>query len=554
MKKHLYLLPLVLTFTSVLTACQNQTIIKSPNEDLGLEGNASNDTVIDNSVEELKSLLVAASNVTKYSYEVTAKILDDSSHFIDYYTPYAWYEENDDPSRSFGYAMTKEGNYMFKYYLSKDKQTIYPSIYEYDTYDISNLQKITDLYSPFTLTHISMLKDVMSDFSANKVSANKYVLTSSSVGSIFQYLSTFGSSIINSLTGITVEIINKATTEFRTVIELGDLGSITGTFKPLEITPIDTVDTQAQAGTLIGVESYDDTTRFFEKVNKNNYKLEGIKLIQSTGQSINYPYTIYCTNDYFYLTYNPGYEKYQSYGFMLVPKNQLVSVTTFDTNGQIVSSTPYSVDYQGCYEFRMVNGKVYFTKFIGPIESNGMNYMEVDSLPEKGTANTLYICKDSKGIKQVYEWVQLEDGSYGFTLFSTWHNSVGDIFINGIAASFYLSSSPISSLGVNFFEKDLNNENRYYSKDSLMISSLANGLFGWGFQATTTWVDYITNSHLTLKKDGNNIIGADIGLDVTASVDGGNTYSTQTAYYTMSDFGNANVEEIDNFMNRGFFN
>ena len=264
MKKNLYLLPLVLTFTSVLTACQNQTIIKSPNEDLGLEGNASNDTVIDNSVEELKSLLVAASNVTKYSYEVTAKILDDSSHFIDYYTPYAWYEENDDPSRSFGYAMTKEGNYMFKYYLSKDKQTIYPSIYEYDTYDISNLQKITDLYSPFTLTHISMLKDVMSDFSANKVSANKYVLTSSSVGSIFQYLSTFGSSIINSLTGITVEIINKATTEFRTVIELGDLGSITGTFKPLEITPIDTVDTQAQAGTLIGVESYDDTTRFFE--------------------------------------------------------------------------------------------------------------------------------------------------------------------------------------------------------------------------------------------------------------------------------------------------
>ena len=249
-----------------------------------------------------------------------------------------------------------------------------------------------------------------------------------------------------------------------------------------------------------------------------------------------------------------GREKYQSYGFMLVPKNQLVSVTTFDTNGQIVSSTPYSVDYQGCYEFRMVNGKVYFTKFIGPIESNGMNYMEVDSLPEKGTANTLYICKDSKGIKQVYEWVQLEDGSYSFTLFSTWHNSVGDIFINGIAASFYLSSSPISSLGVNFFEKDLNNENRYYSKDSLMISSLANGLFGWGFQATTTWMDYITNSHLTLKKDGNNIIGADIGLDVTASVDGGNTYSTQTAYYTLSDFGNGNVEEIDNFVQRGFVN
>ena len=91
MNKKISFLPLLLTLSAILVSCQNQTIIKSPNEDLGLEGNASNDKVEDNSIEELKSLLNSASHVTKYSYEITATILDDSTHFINYFTPYAWY-------------------------------------------------------------------------------------------------------------------------------------------------------------------------------------------------------------------------------------------------------------------------------------------------------------------------------------------------------------------------------------------------------------------------------------------------------------------------------
>ena len=554
MKTKLCFLPLILTLTTTLVSCQNQVIIKSPNEDMGLEGNASNDKVEDNSIEELKSLLNSAANVTKYSYEITARILDESTHFTNYYTPYAWYEENDDPSKSFGYAMTKDDHYLFKYYLSEDKETIYPSIYEYDTYDLNNIKKVTELYSTFTLTHISLLKGVMNDFSANKIGTNKYVLTSSSVGSVFQYLSTFGTSIINSLTGINIEIINKSTLEFKTIIYLGDLGEITSVFKPLETTPIDKVNNLAKEGSLVGVESHQDLTTFFGKVKNNNYKLEGIKLHQSTGQSISHPYTIYCTNDYFYLTYNKGYENYSSYGFMLVPKNQQVAITTLDPSGNVLSSTNHKVDYDACYEFKMVDEKVYFTKFIGPIESNGIDYLEVDKLPTTGNPNTLYICKDENGVKQTYEWTKLEDGNYGFSLYSTWPNSVGDIFIDGVSASFYLSSSPLANMGPTFFEKDISHDNRYFSKDSLIISFLSNGLFGWGFQATTTWMDYVTSSNITLQKDGDNIIGADVGLDITASVDGGNTYSTQTAYYTLSEFGNANVEEIDNFMQRGFIN
>lgn len=554
MNKKISFLPLLLTLSTILVSCQNQTIIKSPNEDLGLEGNASNDKVEDNSIEELKSLLNSASHVTKYSYEITATILDDSTHFINYFTPYAWYEENDDTSKSFGYAMTKEDHFMFKYYLSEDKQTVYPSVYEYNTYDLNNPQKETELYSPFTLSHISLLQGVMSDFSANKIGTNKYTLTSTAVGSVFQYLSTYGSSIMGTLTGINIEIINKDTLEFKSIIQLGDLGKIEGVFKPLQSTPIDFVNELIENNNLEGVESYDDTSSFFEKTKLNNYKLEGIKLRQSTGETINYPYTIFCTNDYFYLTYNEGYENYRSFGFMMVPRNKSVVITTLDSSNQILSTNTVSVDYDAYYEFTIINNQIHFTNFIGPIETNGINYIEVNNLPQTGTENTLYICKDSNGVKQVYSYEQLDDGSYGFVLYSTWPNSVGQIFINGIAASFYLGESIVSSFGSMFYEKDLNNENSYYSKNSLILNSLANGLFGWGFQSTTTWMDYITNSRLTIKKDGNVVTGADIGLDILASVDGGNTFSTQTAYYTVSDFGNGNVETIDAFITRGFIN
>ena len=82
-----------------------------------------------------------------------------------------------------------------------------------------------------------------------------------------------------------------------------------------------------------------------------------------------------------------------------------------------------------------------------------------------------------------------------------------------------------------------------------IASALANGLFGWGFQATTTWMDYITNAYLTINYDSSETIeSVDLGLGVMASV-GGGLMGEQKISYNFSDFGSTSVAAVEEVLN-----
>ena len=104
-------------------------------------------------------------------------------------------------------------------------------------------------------------------------------------------------------------------------------------------------------------------------------------------------------------------------------------------------------------------------------------------------------------------------------------------------------------LVVIILKKSLTNENEYFSTNTTIIGALAHSLFGWGFQATTTWMDYIESSRIRLNKDANNNIESyDIVLDVLAMLNG-SSYGIQEVYYTIDSFNNGNIEEVEIFLN-----
>lgn len=527
-----------------LTGCSSTLI--SPCENQGLEGNAEQDTIETGSIENLYNILREAAKKEKYSYEVTSTVKGNQSHFINYVTNNAWYEENDDESLSFGYAMTKDKHEIFKYYLGENNKII-PSVYEYSESGEGNMTKITELYSAVTLTHIVLVRNYLSDLEAVQTSLNKYAITNSDIASVFQFMSSYGYSLMDYITSVTIEIIDLDSTIFKSVIQVGEYGAITGVFTPLKETPIDHVDKAASEGSLVGIDAHDDVATFFNKTKSNNFVLEGIKQNLSTGVISSYPRTIYCTNDYFYVSYNEGYESYINWGFVLVPKGTEITyekqVTTDGVN-YTTKTFKQTLHYDACYQFEQKDDDTFhFTDFVGPIETSSTKYLEVNELPSTGSTDTVYILVNEDGTKSIYEWIE---GS-GFAGGSSWINSVGDIYINDISATFYLSGTPLSAIGAYYFEKDLNKENVYNSADSDVMSYIANGLFGWGFSETTTWMSYVTNSYLEILKDGNEVTGANVGLEVTANV-GNNKYETQQIYYTMKDFGKGNVAEIDAFL------
>jgi len=529
---------------AALTSCS--TTLLSPDENKGLEGNASLDSVEIGSIENLYKILLKASSQNKYSYEVTSTVEGNESHFTNYITPYAWYEENDNSSLSFGYAMTKENHELFKYYLDENNEII-PSIYEYMGSANNEMIKVTELYSAITLTHISLVRYSLNELTAIQTSLNKYTITNSDIASIFQYMSSFGYSLMDYMTTVSIEIMNFEKGIFKSIIQVGEYGNITGVFTPLAETPIDHVNKAASEGSLVGVDSYDDVSMFFNKAKSNNFVLEGIKQNLSTGVFTNFPRTIYCTNDYFYITYNEGYEEYKNWGFVLVPKDTEITLeqqVTQDGVNFTTVTTSGSVHYDACYQFEQKeDGTFCFTNFVGPIETPSTKYLEVDQLPAQGNSTTLYILKNDDGTKSVYEWID----ETGFVGGEPWIDCVGDVYINNISATFYLSGTPLCDVGAFYFEKDFNKENVYNSKDNAVMSYIANGLFGWGFSTDTTWMSYVTNSYLEIIKDGNDVSGANIGLDITANV-GNNKYENQQIYYTIKDFGDGNKAEVDSFL------
>ena len=177
-------------------------------------------------------------------------------------------------------------------------------------------------------------------------------------------------------------------------------------------------------------------------------------------------------------------------------------------------------------------------------------YQELDKLPSNGVQGVLYIVPNEEGKKIAYEWMETSTGEFTFVEYSSWYDDVSSFPINDIGATFYLSGTALSTIGAMYFEKDHKNENTYYSKDRGITSTIANSLFGWGYQATTTWTEYVTKANLKLNIENDDIVSADLGLSVLANVPNIG-YGEQKIYYTISDFGSASVKKVENFVNGG---
>ena len=556
----------------ILSGCNNNTstsqnennnnsstsvIIKSPNEDGGLEGNQEDDQVEKQGAEVLKTFLEKVSKVTTYTYDITSKVIGNEGHFVNYFTTNAWYEENDDKSKSFGYAKEVGTNYVFKYYLSEDETTAIPSVYEYEGLN-DDIYPMTELFGPFSIAHVKILQYSMEEFDAINQGLNRFLITDTSTSSVFQYMTTFGSSITNYIVATYIDIIDSTNLIFKVTCDLGEYGSIEAMFTPSRENKISFVNEKVNAGELKGISYHEEVNDFLNnKINSNNFILRGIKQRTSDGIEAPYPYEIHCTNDYFYLDYNPEFvdtlteenKKYcVSYGYALVPKNTPITYYETQTDGTVLEKTQ-TLSYTSCYGFKKdKNGNFIFDYFKGPLETNGLTYKEVDELPLTGEEGVLYIIEENNK-KVAYEYRKINDGEYGFAFYSNWFNSVGDFYINDSIATFYLSGTALSSIGRHYFEKSITNENEYYSKNVTIIGALAHSLFGWGFQATNTWMDYIENARIKINKDSNNNIESyDIILDVLAKLNG-SSYGIQEVYYTISDFGNGNVEDVEVFLN-----
>ena len=510
------------------------TIIKSPNEDGGMEGNAENDKVKEQDETDLKVFLENVADVEYFTYEVTSKVVNNEAHFTQHFTPNAWYEENDNKTLSFGYAQEKDTNHVFKYYLDENNEVI-PSIYEHEGQGTS-IVKLSNLYDTWTITHVNMLKENMDEFSAKSLGLNKYVLTDSNTASIFQFMTTYGASITNYIVACYIEVINEEELTFKSTIDLGAYGSIEAIFTPKKKTMINFVDELVSEGLLKGVDYHQDIYDFLNvKMENNNFVLHGIKQRLNGMESQNIPYTIHCTNDYFYLEYEDS--RYTNWGYILVPAYTEI---TYNNNGTFKTQT---LEYTSCYKFKQsTNGSFVIDTFIGPISSD-TKYKEVNELPATGDSNTIYIIEEN-GTKISYYF-----DNNTWNQYSQWYNSVGEFYINELGSTFYLSGGALSSIGSFYFEQSFENPNEYYSTSSEIFGALANGLFGWGFQQTNTWMEYIERAFITCNKDSsNNITSYDIGLDIQY-FSNGTPAGIGQIYYTVDSFDNGNIETVDNFVN-----
>lgn len=536
---------LLLTSLLLLSSCGTTQIV-SPNYNGGLGGNQEGDKVENVGTEDLYNLLNSAKNDTKYQLDIVSTVIGSEATFKNYITPNAWYE--DSGASSFGYANEKGTNAIFKYYLNENKTEVYPSIYEYvGSNEDGTPIKFTNLYNPFSIAHISMLNSAMSTFEAAYISPNRYVLLDDNIISVFQYMTTYGYSLANAIVSVYIDIINLETNNFKVTFNLGDYGDVIMTYTKVSSTPIDFVDEKVKSGALKGVDYYDDVHEVLTEITaQNNYILHGIKLKTTNGSSEYCNYTIYCNNDYFLLDYTDP--QYTDWGYVLVPANKTITYKKFDqTLGDYVDVTQ-TLTYDAFYGFAKDNqGGFYFDFFKGPVETESVKYLYVTSLPAVGTPGILYILDTGEGVPNVYEWVEQSDGTFGYTLYSTWYDTVGDGYINDMTATFYLSSSGLCDIGSYYFEKDYTKENTYYSKDVSVLGTLANGLFGWGFQQTTTWISYVNNAEMTISKDSSgNITSVDLGLHIKAAVEG--SAGNQFAYYTIDSFGQASVPEVEAFL------
>lgn len=539
--KYFFLLPSLLLASCAPTG---DVTLKSPNEDGGLEGNASADQVEKQTTEKLEQFLKEIGKTEFYSYEVTINLTGQYSHFTNYYSPNAFYEKNDVFESSIGYAQNKNKE-VFKYRLSEDLKTIYPSVFAYS--GDGSLSRVKELYNAIeTIPSFTFLSYSMDDFSAEYISGNKFLITDPNVSSIFQFMTSYGMSITSYVSAVYVEIIDSEDYIFRSTVELGNLGNIVGIYTKNDAGPTFDVNSKIMHGELDGVVSYEDTSNFFEMASKNNYKIEGIFEKLESGTQTSYPTNYYVTEDYFYVEYLGEYaNSYSNWGYTIVPANTEVEI--FDlTDGKVGSSEKMKLAYDACYRFRELDGHFYFDFFKGPLAPTGGKLVKVDSLPEVGEKNTYYVVwNEERQTNEVYQYILNGIGQYSYVLFSDWFNGIGDYYIQD-SATFYLGNSVVSSIGEHYYEKSLDKENSYFCKDKGIINSLATGLFGWGWNPTNTWMDYAIGTKLDLVKKGGKIVEADIIMEVELSTE------IKEIYYTLKDFGITSVPEIEEFLGGAF--
>ena len=556
--KNKFLLPLSACLLISLSACGNgneggdtpDILPDSPSYNGGLAGDEALDQVNTQNDTNIETLLENVTTKTKYTYEVNVAVGDINEHFVQYFTPNAWYCEYG-TSDDFGYAQTYKGHKMFKYYINDDATEVYPSIYEYAGYNENSI--VTELYSAFTIANIGQIEgtlDTLKDDGYQSLGGNNYIILDSETMSVFQFMSTYGSSIASFINSFYIQIVDLDSCIFETTLDLGSYGTITGKFTPVEETKIDFVNDAVINDGLDGVASYPEVSEVTSLLDRNNFTMKGVSTIDANGVETNPTTTIYCTNDYFVYDYES--EEYEDFGFAFIKANTEVPVYPFDSETGELSSTPtlMSHPYDSCYEFVLnEDGSITFMNFNGPMESETTKYLEVSELPNVGDPNIIYILKN--GGESVYTYTYDEETNK-WKPYSEWYDTVGDFYVYNLGATFYLSSTAFTALAPSLFEV-LSPENpanhKYFSSNLDMTSALANGIFGWGFQPTNTWMENITKAYLNINYDSNNALTSfDLGLGVLASLNGG-PFAEQKIFYNYSSFGTTSFESVENALN-----
>ena len=548
------LLVSVFSLVSLLSSCTSNSTNDvltpiTPSYDGGLEGNESDDIFNTEDDKNIETILTNASTKTKYSYEVTVNVGSTQEKFTQYFTPNARYSEYGD-SRDFGYAQTYQEKYLFKYYINDDATEVYPSVYEYGGYYENSI--ITDLYSVLTITDINMLGNTLTtlvDSGYEALGSNKYIITDDNTLSVFQFMTTYGSSIADYILALYVQIIDLDSCIFETTIDLGSYGTIVGKFTPLESTKIDFVNDAVINDGLKGVEEQAIVTKACDKLNLNNFTLTGITVIESNGFKHNPTSKIYCTNDYFVLDFND--EEYDDFGFALVKANSTVKLYSDTSEGISEDYTVETPKYDCCYEFKFDDdGTPKFIKFIGPQETENTKYLYVETLPSEGDTSIIYITKDENGNMKAYIY-QEENNEYTWKEYSDWYDSVGEFYVFNSGATFYPGCNAFTALAPSLFEKvdpSLENETHFLTSNSDITSALASGIFGYGFQPTTTWMNYITDAYMDINLNSNNEVKSiDLGLGIEATFNGHT--GIQKIYYNYSNFGTTSVSSVETLLN-----
>ncbi len=552
-KKKILILAIALSF--LLVGCDTGEVLPpadpdSPSYNGGMQTDVDDDTfeVVDD--HAIIDLFDEVKDVTSYTYEVEVNVIGTQEKFTQIFTPNAWYVDYNS-SASFGYAQTLEDNYMFKYYINEQATEVYPSVYVWGGYQV--LEKTSPLYSQFTIASINLLKgtmDTLEDDGYIVVGQNRFLVTDTETLSIFQYMSTYGSSISNYIVSLYVDIIDQENLIFETTLDLGAYGEIVGRFEAQDSTKIDYVNEAVLDG-LVGIEEQTKISDACDLLKGNNFTINGIKTIVDGEVQTDGVWTIYCTNDYFLADYHDEYnaQGYVDFGYAYIDEN--VPVEIYE-NGDLTSTPVTSqLSYEACYEFRVDSeGNIYFVNCVGPIETESTKYLTVSSLPLTGQAGYLYIVDDGSGSKIVYEWVEQKDGTFTWSQYSSWNTSVGEFYLSSdlSGTTFYPGVGGFTQLAPIYYERvdrSDENETNFVTDASEITSTLAGSIFGWGFQESTTWQDYVTDAYFDIFYDGNNqnIESVDISLGVTASV--GGSFGVQYISYNYSEFGTTSVSSLE---------